>query len=150
LLDGAPKAGQGADMSKEREEGPQLALDFTKLESVAAGGYKVIPAVAQDAETGAVLMLGYVNELALAEARRLGKAVFWSTSRGELWIKGASSGDWLELVDIRVNCEQNSLLYRVRPQGSGVCHTRNADGTARSSCYYRKIEGDGLAYVDDC
>ena len=65
-------------------------------------------------------------------------AVLWSTTRDELWHKGATSGDVLDLVEVRVNCEQNALLYRVRPR-SGVCHTRDADGTTRRACYYRRI-----------
>ena len=71
-------------------------------------------------------------------------AAFWSTSRNELWIKGATSGDVLELVEVRVNCEQNSLLYRVRPQGQGACHTVDAEGRSRAGCYYRRLAGDGL------
>ena len=70
-------------------------------------------------------------------------ATFWSTSRNELWIKGKTSGDYLEIVEVRVNCEQNSVLYRVRPKGQGACHTKDKDGVARSGCYYRIIEKDG-------
>ena len=70
---------------------------------------------------------------------KTGHATFWSTSRNELWEKGATSGDVLEIVEIRVNCEQNSLLYLVRPLGKGACHTKDKNGVARSSCYYRKL-----------
>ncbi len=125
------------------EEGSQLSLDFTKLRKIASGREDVIPAVAQDAATGEVLILGYVNQLALGTALRERKAVFWSTSRNELWIKGLTSGDFLELVEVRVNCEQNSVLYRVRPAGQGACHTKGADGRSRSGCYYRRIRPDG-------
>ena len=83
------------------------------------------------------------RERALAAAFEEKKAVFWSTSRNELWIKGATSGDSLELVDVRVNCEQNSLLYLVRPAGQGACHTKGEDGKARSACYYRSVSPDG-------
>jgi phosphoribosyl-AMP cyclohydrolase len=125
------------------EEGSQLSLDFTKLRKIASGREDVIPAVAQDAATGEVLILGYANRLALETALRERKAVFWSTSRNELWIKGLTSGDYLELLEVRVNCEQNSLLYKVRPAGQGACHTKGADGRARSGCYYRRIRPDG-------
>lgn len=125
------------------EEGSQLSLDFTKLRKVASGKEDVIPAVAQDAVTGEVLILGYANRLALETALRERKAVFWSTSRNELWIKGLTSGDFLELVEVRVNCEQNSLLYKVRPAGQGACHTKGADGRARPGCYYRRLRADG-------
>jgi phosphoribosyl-AMP cyclohydrolase len=67
-------------------------------------------------------------------------ATFWSTSRNELWIKGKTSGDYLEIIEVCVNCEQNSLLYRVKPKGKGACHTKNKDGTPRSGCYYRAIK----------
>lgn len=125
------------------EEGSQLSLDFTKLRKVASGKEDVIPAVAQDAATGEVLILGYVNRLALETALRERKATFWSTSRNELWIKGLTSGDFLELLEVRVNCEQNSVLYRVRPAGQGACHTKGADGRSRSGCYYRRLRADG-------
>jgi phosphoribosyl-AMP cyclohydrolase len=129
--------------NSQLEEGSQLSLDFTKLRKVAAGREEVIPAIAQDAASGEVLILGYVNPLALETALRERKAVFWSTSRNELWIKGLTSGDYLELLEVRVNCEQNSLLYKVRPAGQGACHTKGADGRSRSGCYYRRIRPDG-------
>ena len=93
-------------------------------------------------ESGEVLILAYANEEALRETLRRKEAVFFSTSRNEIWHKGATSGDTLSLVEVQVNCEQNSLLYLVRPQGQGACHTKNDDGTARSSCYYRSIDTD--------
>ena len=128
---------------KQLEEGSQLSLDFTKLRKIASGREDVIPAVAQDAATGEVLILGYVNRLALDTALRERKATFWSTSRNELWIKGLTSGDFLELLEVRVNCEQNSILYKVRPAGQGACHTKGADGRSRSGCYYRRLRADG-------
>src|SRR5687768_9815745 len=67
------------------------------------------------------------------------EAVLWSTSRDELWHKGATSGDVLDVVEVRVNCEQNSLLYRVIPRTGGACHTTGADGRARPACYYRRV-----------
>lgn len=137
-------------MSAELEEGTSLRLDYGKLDKVAEGGCGVLPVVVQDADSGEVLILAYANEEALRHAIASRMATFWSTSRGELWIKGKTSGDWLEIVEIRVNCEQNSLLYRVRPQGKGACHTKDAEGRPRTGCYYRKIDleaGDRLAFV---
>ena len=122
----------------ELEEGTKAKLDFAKLRKIAETGHAVLPVVLQNADTGEVLFVGYANDEALAETLRLRQAVLWSTSRNELWHKGATSGDWLDLVDVRVNCEQNSLLYRVRPR-SGVCHTKDASGNARKRCYYRKL-----------
>ena len=129
------------------EEGPRLALDFGKLQRAVAGGEGLVPVAVQDADSGEVLIVAYANEEALNYARRTGVAAFWSTSRNELWVKGATSGNVLELVEIRVNCEQNSLLYRVRPKAGGACHTRDAAGRARSGCYYRRLVGDGLEPV---
>jgi len=123
----------------ELEEGTSARLDFAKLRKIAETGQAVLPVVLQHADTGEVLFIGYANEKALAETLRVKQAVLWSTSRNELWHKGATSGDWLDLVDVRVNCEQNSLLYRVRPR-SGVCHTKDASGAARKRCYYRVLK----------
>jgi phosphoribosyl-AMP cyclohydrolase len=145
-LIGHPNSPNNSAMGQELEEGTRLRLDFGKLESVAACAPGVIPAVAQDIATGVVLMVGYVNEVALKTALSEKVAVFWSTSRNQLWIKGASSGDFLELVEARVNCEQNSILYLVRPKGEGACHTSGPDGKARPSCYYRKIVNGRLQH----
>jgi phosphoribosyl-AMP cyclohydrolase len=122
-----------SDPKKELEEGASLSINFQKR-----GG--LIPAVAQDARDGAILMLGYVNPQALEETLRIGKATFWSTSRDELWTKGATSGDWLKVVRILVDCDQDAIVYVVEPQGSGVCHTKDpATGAARKSCFYRRL-----------
>ena len=109
----------------ELENGRVLSLDFKKLAKVAACGEDLIPAVAQDADTGEVLIIGYANELALNTTFEQGMATFWSSSRNELWIKGKTSGDFLEVVEVRVNCEQNSVLYRVRRKGQGACHVKD-------------------------
>ena len=130
----------------ELEEGTRAQLDFGKLKKVAGIASPVLPVVLQHADSGDVLFVGYANEEALRETLRTGSAVLWSTSRDELWRKGASSGDVLELVEVRVNCEQNSLLYRVRPRG-GACHTQQADGSSRATCYYRRLrDADELEF----
>jgi phosphoribosyl-AMP cyclohydrolase len=132
---------------EELEEGSQARIDFEKLRKVGQADAAVVPVVLQHADSGDVLYLAYANELALRETLRTGRAVLWSTSRGELWRKGESSGDVLELVEVRVNCEQNSLLYRVRPQGEGVCHTRDpSSGRRRPGCYYRGVVLRGEAF----
>jgi len=133
---------------KELEEGNVLQLDFGKLAGVAATGSEVVPVVVQDVDSNEVLILAYVNEMALKKAFEEQKAVFWSTSRNELWIKGLTSGDYLELVEVRVNCEQNSLLYLVRPARQGSCHTKGEAGNSRSGCYYRVLDAEGaLSFV---
>ena len=82
----------------ELEEGKILQIDFKKLAKVSSCAEDLIPAVAQDHDTGEVLIVGYANELALKTALRENMATFWSTSRNELWIKGKTSGDYLEIV----------------------------------------------------
>lgn len=136
-------------MSADIEENLELELDFAKLRGVAGTGQPVIPVVLQHAETGDVLFLAYVNEEALQATLAEGTAVLWSTSRNELWRKGATSGDVLEVVEVRVNCEQNSVLYRVVPARAGVCHTHDGAGNTRPTCYYRTVtSADELRFVD--
>ena len=123
------------------EEGLEVALDFDKVGKIGRAGQQVVPVVLQDADSGEVIFLGYANELAYRETLARGSAVLWSTSRNELWHKGASSGDVLHLVDVRVNCEQNSLLYRVRRATGGACHTKDPrTGATRPGCYYRVVD----------
>lgn len=132
----------------EREEGKELQLDFSKLQKIAGTGIPVLPVVVQDADSHEVLVVAYANQAALDHSLKTKVATFWSTSRNELWIKGATSGDTLQLVDVRVNCEQNSLLYLVRMVGGGVCHTRGADGKTRQTCYYRSLKDGKLEFLD--
>jgi len=127
-----------------------LNLDFGKLGKVAATESRVVPVVVQNASSGEVLILAYANEKALQHSLKSGMATFWSTSRNELWIKGQTSGDGLKLVEVRVNCEQNSVLYKVEPQGAGSCHTKDANGIARSGCYYRRIVPGSTDRLEPC
>ena len=129
--------------SRELEEGLVEKLDFSKLTKIAATGQSVLPVVVQHADTGAVLVIAYANREALERTLKDKVAVFWSTSRNELWIKGATSGDSLDLVEVRVNCEQNALLYLVRPRNEGVCHTKGTDGKTRRTCFYRSLNSAG-------
>ena len=108
---------------KEKEEGLNLNLDYSKLKQIASIDEDVIPVAVQNIETGDVLIIAYVNQKALDYTIKNNVAAFWSTSRNELWVKGSTSGDTLELVDVRVNCDQNSLLYRVIPKNKNACHT---------------------------
>jgi phosphoribosyl-AMP cyclohydrolase len=123
----------------ELEEGAELRLDFQKLARVGKSGCDVLPVAVQHADTGEVILVAYANAEALRVAVERRMAVFWSTSRNELWVKGETSGESFDLVEVRVNCEQNSLLYRVRPRRGGICHTHNAAGQPRN-CYYRRLD----------
>lgn len=123
---------------QELEEGNELLLDFDKLSAVAAQSPGVIPVAVQNADTQEVILISYTNKEAFEKSLSTRIATFWSTSRNELWVKGATSGNHFELVEVYVNCEQNSLVYRVKPKGEGICHTHNSKGNARN-CYYRRV-----------
>jgi phosphoribosyl-AMP cyclohydrolase len=123
-------------VSAELEEGSQLRLDWSKLDTAAGSG--VIPCAVQNADTHEVILVAYVNQAALEHSVATLTATFWSTSRNELWIKGATSGETFDLVEVRTNCEQNSLVYIVRPRRGGICHTKDASGEPRN-CYYRRL-----------
>ena len=83
----------------------------------------LVPAILQDAASGEVLMLGYMNEESLRLTLERGQAVFWSRSRQELWHKGATSGDYVNVRDIRTDCDADALVLQVELVGAGVCHT---------------------------
>ena len=95
----------------------------------------LIPAIIQDADTGEVLMLGYMNEESLGLTLSSGDVWFYSRSRQELWHKGETSGNVIRVVEIRKDCENNSLLVKAKPTGP-VCHTNNRN------CYFRRLEED--------
>jgi len=134
-------------MSRELEEGLDLALDFTKLLTIAQDGLEVIPVAVQDAQSGEVLIVAFANRQALEYTLEHKVATFWSTSRNELWVKGKSSGQTLAVREVRVNCEQNSLLYLVDIKDQGACHTKGPDGRYRKSCYYRAIDKTNLRFT---
>lgn len=112
------------------EKTSELSINFQKR-----GG--LVPVVAQDASDGLVLMVGYANPEALQKTIELGYATFYSTSRQEIWTKGLTSGDKLKVINILADCDQDALIYQVERQGSGACHTKNTEGKARKSCFYR-------------
>lgn len=132
---------------KELEESAELKLDFDKLRKVADSCPDVIPVAVQDADSGEVILVAYTNEKAMKKAFADRSLVLWSTSRNELWEKGKTSGETFELVEAYVNCDQNSLLYRVRPRRGGICHTKNSRGEARN-CYYRRVDFANLSLTN--
>ncbi|WP_207586651.1 phosphoribosyl-AMP cyclohydrolase [Halomontanus rarus] len=95
----------------------------------------LVPAIAQDAETGEVLMLAYVSPEALERTRETGLAHYYSRSRDELWQKGKTSGHVQQIESVRVDCDADTLLYLVEQEG-GACHT------GHRSCFYRTIEDE--------
>lgn len=126
------------------EETTELQLDFKKIANMS--GQEVIPVAIQNADTSEVILVAYTNEQAMIESVRLRRLVLWSTSRNELWYKGKTSGNEFELVDIFVNCEQNSLVYKVRPMNGNICHT-SYKGVA-NNCFYRRLDMDSMKLIN--
>ena len=119
------------------EETDELMLDFEKIAKIAPEN-KVIPVAVQDLGTKEVILIAYVNELALKESIKQRKVILWSTSRNKLWFKGAESGNTFTLHHIFVNCEQNSLVFQATPDKGGICHT-SFNGKP-NNCYYRELD----------
>ncbi len=107
-----------------------MDLDFKKLDGL-------LPAVIQDAGTGEVLMLGFMNGDAYAETQASGEVTFFSRSRNKLWRKGERSGHVLRVKEILVDCDMDSLVIRVDAVGPGVCHE------GYRSCFFRKLSAGG-------
>jgi phosphoribosyl-ATP pyrophosphohydrolase/phosphoribosyl-AMP cyclohydrolase len=109
-------------------------MDFSKL-------HGLVPAVIQDAESLEVLMVGFMNAEALSRTRSTGFATFYSRSRQQLWVKGETSGNRLQVVDVFTDCDDDSVLVTVRRLGNGaVCHT------GQRSCFFTKLERTGDAH----
>jgi phosphoribosyl-AMP cyclohydrolase len=103
-------------------------MDFSKL-------HGLIPAVIQDAESSEVLMVGFMNDQALADTQRTGYATFFSRTRNALWMKGETSGNKLQVIEILVDCDDDTVLVKVKRLGDGnVCHT------GERTCFYRALE----------
>jgi phosphoribosyl-ATP pyrophosphohydrolase/phosphoribosyl-AMP cyclohydrolase len=96
----------------------------------------LVPAIAQDATTGTVLMMAWMNREALERTRATGEAHFWSRSRQSLWRKGETSGHTLRVVEVRIDCDADTILLRVDPAGP-ACHT------GKTACFFRTLDGDG-------
>lgn len=112
-----------------------MSFDPTTLQYNDAG---LIPAIAQDADTGEVLMMAWMNAEAVSRTLETGNVTYWSRSRQEFWVKGATSGHTQALVDLRVDCDRDCLLLRIHQTGP-ACHT------GRRSCFYTAVrDGDEL------
>ncbi len=127
---------------QELEEGLVLNLNFNKLSKMNSS-LMVIPVAVQNYDTKEIILIAYTNEYAFKETIRTKVLTVWSTSRNELWIKGKSSGNTFKVLDIRINCEQNSLVYVVKPQKGNICHTNNSEGKPRN-CFYRRLDIENL------
>ncbi len=124
-----------------REYTNELLLDF--------GPDGLIPVVTQDYNTKEVLILAFANKEAFRQTLESGYATYFSRTRRQLWQKGLTSGDLLKIDEIRVNCEQNSVLYLVTPVGKGACHVSRENGLPHTTCYYRRItSGNELEFIE--
>ncbi len=126
------------------EETNELMLDFKKISNMK--NCDVIPVAVQNFSTKEVILVAYMNELALKETIAKKKLVLWSTSRNELWFKGETSGNSFFVEHIFVNCEQNSLVIQVLPESGNICHT-SYNGVA-NNCYYRELDFDTMKLIN--
>jgi len=113
-----------------------ITLDFKKC-----GG--LIPAIAQDHATGEVLMLAYINEEAWRETLRTGQATYWSRSRQELWVKGKTSGNVQRVREIRIDCDDDTVLFMVEQVGGAACHK------GYRSCFFQRVTGDTVETIGE-
>jgi phosphoribosyl-AMP cyclohydrolase len=113
---------------------PNPGPDFSK-------GAGLLPAIAQDAETGEVLMMAYMSPESYAETLATGRAVYYSRSRKTLWRKGEKSGHVQEVLAVYLDCDADTILLRVRQVGGAACHT------GYKSCFYRQVTSEGLKEV---
>jgi phosphoribosyl-AMP cyclohydrolase len=111
-----------------------MQLDFAKLDGL-------VPAIVQDAASGEVLMLGFMNEEAYRETRARGEVTFFSRTRNKLWRKGEQSGHVLKVRELLVDCDADTVLIRAEAVGPGVCHE------GYRTCFFRRLDADGSAEV---
>ena len=109
-----------------------VSLDFSKSDD------GLIPAIVQDYKTNEILMLAYINQLAWEETLKSGKAHYWSRSRSALWLKGESSGHIQKIHEILVDCDDDTVVYKVEQLGRAACHT------GHRTCFHRVVDGEKL------
>jgi phosphoribosyl-AMP cyclohydrolase len=103
----------------------------------------LVTAIAQDADSGEILMVAYMNREAWEHTLRTGTATYWSTSRNQLWKKGETSGHTQDVAEIRVDCDADAVVLRVRQKGGAACHE------GYRSCFYRRVDGDRWVVTDE-
>jgi phosphoribosyl-AMP cyclohydrolase len=113
-----------------------IEIDFEK-------GNGLVPVIVQDADTGEVLMLAYMNRDAWLKTRQTGKATYWSRSRNELWVKGETSGHIQHVEEILVDCDSDTGLLKVRQAGGAACHT------GYRSCFYRRVVNEKTEVIGE-
>lgn len=125
-----------AESADDQLESSPGEPDFSK-------GDGLVPAIAQDAKTGDVLMMAYMNAESFAETMRTGRAVYFSRSRNKLWRKGEESGNVQEVTEVLLDCDRDTLLLKVKQIGDAACHV------GYRSCFYRRVTPEGLQIVGD-
>ena len=113
-----------------------ISLTFEKCNGL-------VPAIVQDYETGEVLMLAFMNEEAWQETLKTGTATYWSRTRQELWVKGRSSGNVQHVREIRIDCDDDTVLLKVKQVGGAACHT------GHRSCFFKKVEGGSVQVIGE-
>ncbi|MDH3343939.1 MAG: phosphoribosyl-AMP cyclohydrolase [Desulfobacteraceae bacterium] len=121
-------------MQSERRDNTMIELNFKKM-----GG--LIPAVVQDYKTGEVLMLAFMNQAAWEATLATGKATYYSRTRQELWIKGKTSGNMQIIKEIRIDCDDDTVVLKVDQVGGAACHT------GHKSCFYKKVEDGSIRII---
>lgn len=128
-----------------KECAPDASADW--LDRIRWDENGLAPAIAQDAASGRVLMVAWMNREALVETVRTGRGVYWSRSRGRLWRKGEESGNWQRVFEVRTDCDADVILMQIEQKGGAACHT------GRESCFFRRLEtssgDDPLAQASD-
>jgi len=120
------------------EPGDKTQLESGEILTPRFDANGLVTAVVTDADSGELLMVAHMNAEALKKTLDTGQAWYWSRSRGELWLKGGTSGEIQAVEEVRVDCDQDAVWLKVRPQGRGAaCHT------GRRTCFYRRVEGNG-------
>ena len=114
-----------------------IELNFAKSET------GLLPAIVQDYKTGEVLMLAYINKQAWQKTLETGKGHYWSRSRNQLWLKGETSGHVQKIREVRVDCDKDTVIFKVEQLGGAACHKGYA------SCFYRRITGETLVKDKD-
>lgn len=114
-----------------------ISLDFNKDPN------GLLPAIVQDSLSGEVLMLAYINEQAWEKTLKTGKAHYWSRSRNKLWLKGETSGRIQRIKDIFIDCDRDTVVFKVLQMGGAACHK------GYRSCFFRQVDGDQLITVSE-
>lgn len=114
-----------------------IDLDFSKPED------GLLPAIVQDYQSNEILMLAYINKTAWDKTLSTGNAHYWSRSRGKIWLKGESSGHVQRIREILVDCDRDTVVFRVDQKGGAACHK------GYRSCFFRRVEGDGLVVTSE-